>query len=85
MITWHIGKKVEVVDITEKEKSREFQDDLKKAVIIEYYNGTEQGYEEHNVDVRIHDNSAVSFSTDEGFIYLYPEQVVELKKLLMEN
>lgn len=85
MITWHIGKKIEVVDTTEKEKSCEFQDDLKKSVIIKYYNGTEKGTEEHDIDVFMYADSAIGLSTDNSFIYFYPEQVAELKKLLMEN
>lgn len=83
MITWHIGKKIEVKEITNEH--RKYHKDTKCAFLIEYFNGTEQGYEEHSTEVGFYDDDSISLGRDDGggsFIYLYPEEVKELKKLL---
>lgn len=80
MITWHIGKKTEVKEITSEH--RKYHKDTKCAFLIEYFNGTEQGYEEHSTEVGFYNDDSVLFVRDDSFIYLYPEEVKELKKLL---
>lgn len=58
--------------------------DGKRVAVLEYYKGTGTGTEEHDISVSIKRDGSVSLSEErgEGFIYLYPEQVKMLKKLL---
>jgi len=73
---WHRGIKCTL------KKDKRWDGDGDK-YICHYYKGDKQGYHENDVTITVHDK-AIYFSDEsaEHFIYLYPEQVKHLKKLL---
>jgi len=78
MITWHIGKKIEI---------DENPNQMRNALEFEsqYYRGDERGTEEHNIVMTKHEDGSVSLSvstSDDGFVCLDPEQVMYLRQLL---
>lgn len=78
---WHKGKLTgceEVKPIKPDDGDREWK--------LEYYNGTNGGYHEAHIALTVHLDGAINFSEEngEGFIYLYPEQVAHLRRLLNE-
>jgi hypothetical protein len=76
---WHVGKKARLLTIANKESPK----DVKRKYVSEYYDGTERGYSSNDIKIIVKNDGAVYFSGDsEGFIYLYPEQVKHLKKIL---
>jgi hypothetical protein len=83
MNNWHIGKKCELV--TEKpHHSFPGQVGEKARYKSRYFHGTKSGYNEYNIEIVTKKDGAIFFSNvdDDGFIYLYPEQVKHLKKIL---
>ena len=79
MITWHVGKKVEVVQIKNPPP------DVLIEICVSRYEGTKSGYTQYDISMSLKRDGAVTLSDqsiDGAFIYLYPEQVKELKKLL---
>ena len=52
--------------------------------VSHYYKGDKLGYHENNVNITVDEDKAISFSSEdaENFIYLYPEQIKHLKRLL---
>lgn len=80
---WHKGTVVEFI------KHKKHHDkDVKKAGTISYYKGDADGYHENDMHFNLYKDGSISFSDEnigESFIYLYPEQVIILKKLLLEG
>ena len=59
--------------------------DGKKRYKISYYEGDENGYQENDIEVEFGKDGSMSFvdyNRDSGSIYLYPEQVIHLRKLM---
>lgn len=83
---WHIGKKCEPKKI-ELMPSLSGEMDEKARYESRYFHGTKSGYNEHNVEIATNKDGAIFFSNmdDDGFIYLYPEQVKHLRKILRDN
>ena len=78
MNNWHKGK-------LSQAKSLSTKPDERIAIHSEYYEGTENGYQEHNLTMHVLKDGALTISDDAidgGFVYLYPEQVKHLKKIL---
>jgi hypothetical protein len=73
---WITGKTVRRVNLG-------FRDDERKACASYYYLGTKTGYMEHRVEFRRGKDGSLSlYHENDGFIYLYPEQVRQLKDFL---
>jgi hypothetical protein len=80
---WHKGKV-----ITFEKAKKHIHDDSLIEGILKYYAGDEKGYEDHDIRISIGRDGSLSLSdydVDSGFIYLYPEQVELLKKLLKDT
>jgi len=77
---WHIGKIVELKKEDIKDKDEIFY-------IIKYYHGDTAGYHSNDIRIRISKNKGISLSeiNGEGFIFLYPEQVKHLIKILTKG
>ncbi len=67
-----------------QKKDTENDKNVKRKYVSEYYDGTEDGYSSHDIKITIKNDGAIYFSKEnsEDFIYLYPEQVKHLKKIL---
>lgn len=73
---WIIGKTARRVDLCHR-------DDERKACASCYYEGTKTGYVEHRIEFRRGKDGSLSlYHENDGFIYLYPEQVRQLKAFL---
>jgi hypothetical protein len=78
MITWHIGTKCEI--------KKDSEDKDKVVYKSEWYNGTESGSTEHTVNIYLHKDGTLSiWNNHDSGAYLYPEQVEQLKNLLIKN
>ncbi len=77
MIIWHVGLKEELMD-------QGINKDGDHVYISDRYLGTDCGYEEQTVKIVKTKDGAIFFSDDngEGLIYLHPEQVEHLRKIL---
>jgi hypothetical protein len=55
--------------------------------LIKYYEGDERGYHENNIYVEVGADGHISLYdyNSEGSIYLYPEQVDELLKIIKKH
>ena len=79
MITWHVGKKVEVVENENPES------DVLRRLEVSWYEGTNDGYTEYTITMILGTDGSLCLSngsTDGGFVYLYPEQAGILKSML---
>ncbi len=79
---WHVGKMARLLAIAKKDTEND--KNVKRKYVSEYYDGTEDGYSSHDIKITIKNDGAIYFSKEnsEDFIYLYPEQVKHLKKIL---
>jgi len=71
---WHIGKKISL-ELTNKKRNK---------YISHYFHGTKQGYKEHDITLTFDKDKSLALSShsSEQFIYLYPEQVEHLRKII---
>ena len=79
MITWHVGKKVEVVE-NENPKPG-----VLRRLEVTRYEGTNDGYTESTIVMELGVDGALCLSDrsiDGGFVYLYPEQTGVLMSML---
>ena len=58
--------------------------DVSREFVLRYMGDVENKYSDHDVNISRHADGAMSFSSDhaENFIYLYPQQIKHLKKIL---
>jgi hypothetical protein len=77
MENWKIGKEVHF------ERGQTLMDE-KICLVSHYYHGDKRGTSQHDVKMIRYKNGALSISdrNDEGWIYLYPEQVKHLRRVL---
>ena len=75
---WHKGKIVK--EIKQKTEENDIVD-----VVLKYYNGDNSGYTDHDIEVSIGKDGSVHFCGDPEYeqVYLYPEQVKLLFKILV--
>jgi len=75
-IDWYIGKKCEWQPF--------FAEDERIGGVSIYYDGDKKGYEKHRVKMERREDGAIILSEEssEFMVYLYPEQVKHLRKLL---
>lgn len=74
-----VGRKARLLTLKKKEDEK----NVRREYVSELYDGTERGYSSNDVKIIIHANGAIYLSGEEhGGVYLYPEQVKHLKKIL---
>jgi hypothetical protein len=76
---WHKGKMV-TLDKVEKH----IHEDSKLEFKSKRYEGDENGYSENSIHISLGKDRSICFAGDNdgAFIYLYPEQVKHLRKIL---
>ncbi len=81
LVKWHVG-------ILEKLTLTLHDSDCKEW-ISEWYQGTENGISENNVNIKLSNDGSLCFfnedDSDPRGVYLYKEQVEHLKKILFRN
>jgi len=77
-------RKTKELSLDEVKKKDFTHKDSKSEFISSRYEGTDSGYSESEIKICVGENGSISFSGDgDGqFIYLYPEQVKHLRKIL---
>ena len=82
MNNWFIGKILNLMRVEEKDHTHK---DSKAEFISYRYQGDGIGYGGSTIKIALGKDGSVSFSdenSDSGFVYLYPEQVRHLKRIL---
>lgn len=77
---WHKGK---IVTLEKVKAKKQLYEDSKAEYVSHRYEGDKHGFNETNITIYVGRSGSLSFANDgEGFIYLYPEQVKHLRKIL---